>query len=669
MRLNPAQHAAVQHSEGPLLVLAGAGSGKTRVITSRIARLIGEGIDPKSILAVSFTNKAANELRERMAHIIGKTIADDLWLSTFHSFGVRFLRIEGKRLGFDGKFVILDQSDSLGLVRELMREHADCDRSLDAMAVHSRISLWKNAFLSPTQIAIKPDEYTEAAAAVYEPYEQRLRSMHAVDFDDLVVVPVRLLSEDDSLRDKWRRRFRHVMVDEFQDTNKAQLNLTKLLTNESGNVCVVGDDDQSIYGWRGADVSNILNFEKHFSNATVIKLEDNYRSIAQIITVANAAIANGINKGHQKTLRSARGEGKDVRVAVKHDTAKQAEFVAQEIRNLRNEGYNERDIAVLYRSNTQARILEEELRAAGVAYRVYGGAQVFDRKEIKDAIAYLRLLSNPRDDLSLRRAINFPPRGIGKTSLGKMETYAKANNMSLLQSLRRAPLIPLTDRAAKGAENLIAAFDLANKVVRSQGLASAANALFERAGVLSGIASLPEKEARRRQDNLSFLLRSIDRYEQSERQDKPTFHQFLNRLALGEDAPEQKNEVAKVTLSSLHSSKGLEFPVVFLIGCVEGVMPHSRTTDPKVTDASPTDVEEERRLFYVGVTRAKDLLYICRPKERTHRGRVVPLTPSRFLQGLPEDAMRPYEGKGQKQLGADEISKMAEALLNKLQAS
>ena len=667
MRLNPAQREAVAHPSGPLLVLAGAGSGKTRVITSRIARLLSDGASPQSILAVSFTNKAANELRERMTDLVGRDSANALWLSTFHSFGVRFLRQEGKRLGFSGRFVIFDQGDSLGLIRELLREHSQSDRSLDASAVLSRISFWKNAFISAKDIKTSDDEYVDAAARVYGPYEERLADMHAVDFDDLVVTPVRLLKSNDDLRIKWKRRFSHVLVDEFQDTNRAQMELTKLLTNEDGNLCVVGDDDQSIYGWRGADVSNILDFERHFSNARVIKLEDNYRSSAQIITVANAAIENGGSNRHKKTLRSARGDGSDVRLVVCSDTAKQAAFVAQEIRDLRKEGYGEQKIAVLYRSNAQARILEEELRAAGVAYRVYGGTQVFDRKEIKDAIAYLRLLANPRDDLSLRRIVNYPPRGIGKTSFTKLEQYAKVTAVPLLQSLRKATQLSLNDRATKGALGLVAAFDHARKLTKTQGLLDAATALFENAGLGRHLSSLPENEARRRRDNLSFLLRSIERYERSERQDKPTFHQFLNRLALGENESEQQTPLPQVTLSSLHSSKGLEFPVVFLIGCVEGVLPHTRTTDPKITDVAPTDVEEERRLFYVGVTRAKDILYLCRPKERTHRGRIVPLAPSRFLEGLPEHVMQTYEGKGQSQLGADEISQMAEALLNRLQ--
>ena len=416
-KLNAAQRAAVEHEGGPLLVLAGAGSGKTRVITHRIATLLQRGTRADAILAVSFTNKAAREMGERMAQLVGPRAASKLVLSTFHSFGVRFLHEENRALGFDGRFVIFDQSDALGLVREIVRREGIGDRRLDVGAVLGRISLWKNAFVGPDEVRPSGREYDEAAREVYPHYERALAAMHAVDFDDLIVAPVRLLQQSDHLREKWRGRFRHLLVDEFQDTNRAQLELVRQLVGPLRNVCVVGDDDQSIYGWRGAEVGNILHFERHFPGTTVVKLEDNYRSFAPILAVANAAIAQSRGRRHPKTLRATRGAGPKVRLCTADDTLAEVALVTGEIREEVRGGRRYGDVAVLYRSNQQARLLEEELRVEGIPYRVFGGTQFFDRKEVKDAIAYLRVALNPHDSLSLRRIINTPARGLGETSV------------------------------------------------------------------------------------------------------------------------------------------------------------------------------------------------------------------------------------------------------------
>ena len=669
--LNEAQFAAVEHVQGPLLVLAGAGSGKTRVITHRIARLIDRGVSPRAILAVSFTNKAAAEMRERIEPIVGKEHAQALWLSTFHSFGVRFLQEENRALGYDGRFVIFDQGDCIGLVRELVKAHGG-DRSLDLMAVMTRISLWKNAFLMPEQVPPSDFEYDDVARAIYPDYQAALADMHAVDFDDLVVAPVQILKRDEAIRQKWRQRFRHLLIDEFQDTNRAQLELVRQLDNELHNVCVVGDDDQSIYGWRGAEVGNILDFERYFPGAKVVKLELNYRSRRPIVAVANAVISQTRSKRHDKTLRSARGDGPKIRVASLGDASLETKFVVSELRALAKGGdvspgarpFPYRTMAVLYRSNQQAKILEEELRIGQIPYRVFGGAQFFERKEIKDVIAFLRVVDTPRDELSLRRIINTPPRGIGSTSLKRVREYAKAKRLRFATALGRADEIdiPLSARAA--IRKLLADLDEARASLNEGGsLVNTTETLMQRVGMVQSLYDDQSKHGKRRRENYSFFLRVLRRFE--ENSDGLTLGQFLTRLTL---RVEQEEEEAgnQVTLSSLHSAKGLEFDVVFLIGCVEGQLPHSRTTDPKITEAAPTDVDEERRLFYVGVTRARELLYLTRPELRTMRGRVTPRTPSRFLEGFPDDAWETYRSQGETQLSSEEVSDMASQILARL---
>jgi len=649
-----------------LLVLAGAGSGKTRVIIARIARLLAGGVQPSSILAVTFTNKAANEMRERIGATVGDETASAIWLSTFHSFGVRFVREEAKALGLGSRFTIFDQGDSLGVVRELLRTEAKADRQLDAQAILSRISLWKNALLKPGEVRAKGDEYDQAAVSIYGAYESTLADMHAVDFDDLVIKPVVLLRDRPGIRSKWRTRFAHVLVDEFQDTNVAQLDLVRLLANDRGNVCVVGDDDQSIYGWRGACVDNILDFEQHFPGAVVTKLEQNYRSRASILNVANAAIEKSPKRPYAKVLKPVRESGPPVRMCVLPEPQEEAKFVASEIRKLQREGTDPREIAVLYRSNTQAKLLEEELRVAGIAYRVFGGTKFFDRKEIKDGIAYMRIALNPRDELSLRRIVNTPARGLGTQSLRHIVEHGEAHRMSLLRALKNADQIEaLSARAKASAARLGGAIETAGKGFRAGGLADTATALLRAVGMLRDDAD-SSPEAKRRRANIDFLRRSIERLEARSGADREALQQLLHHIALDPSDPDEPEPGREVTLSSLHSAKGLEFSVVFLIGCVEGVLPHARTTDPKITDASTADLEEERRLFYVGVTRARDVLYLTRHKERVARGRLVKITPSRFLQGLPEADTESYQSAESRELGRQEVADMAKALLERL---
>ncbi len=669
MSLNASQRAAVEHEQGPLLVLAGAGSGKTRVITHRIARLIDRGVRPEAILAVSFTNKAAAEMVERLERLTGKKAASTVWMSTFHSFGVRFLSEEKHAFGGDGRFVIFDQGDSLGIVRDVMRRERGGERKLDAAAILARISLWKNAFLAPDEVPERDFEYDAIAREVYPRYESTLRSMRAVDFDDLVVLPVRVLRDRPDVRDKWQHRFRHVLVDEFQDTNKAQLELVRGLVGGLRNVCVVGDDDQSIYGWRGAEVGNILDFEQHFPGAKIVKLEDNYRSRAQILAVANHAIARSTMKRHGKVLRPTRGDGDRVRLGALSDAVAESKAVAREIRALASEGRRYHDMAVLYRSNLSARLIEEELRVQGVPYRLFGGTQYFDRKEIKDAIAYLRVVVHPDDELSLRRILNNPPRGIGDTTVRRLEQHALVRGVPFARALADIDgLSDVPDGAKRGAAKLCASLAEARRRLGASDPPSAvAKDLFAEAGIDEDIRSEGGTVGARRQENLKFLLRSIERFERDAARSKTSLGTFLTRITLRIDDEEESDPGNRVTLSTLHAAKGLEFGVVFLIGCVEGQLPHSRTTDPKVTEAAPTDVEEERRLFYVGVTRARDRLYITRPLRKSMRGKVLPQTPSRFLDELPDDAIEHWTPADEPAVDHDEAADYARAILEQLQ--
>lgn len=663
--LNPAQRAAVEHGDGPLLVLAGAGSGKTRVITHRIARLVDRGVQPKSILAVSFTNKAAAEMGERMIPLVGRNRADKLWLSTFHSFGVRFLTEEARALGYPGRFVIFDQGDATGLVREIVRREGLADRKLDLYSVHARISLWKNKGIEPDAVPESDFEYDAIARDVYPHYQAGLANMCAVDFDDLVAAPARILAQREDIREKWRQRFRYMLVDEFQDTNLIQLELVRLLANERGNVTVVGDDDQSIYGWRGAEVGNILDFESHFKGAKIVKLETNYRSKTPILEIANEAIARSKRQRHEKVLRAFRGEGPKVKLCTLPDAEAEAKLVVHEIRRVKKEGQRLGSVAVLYRSNLQARPIEEELRASGLPYRLFGGTKLFDRKEVKDAVAYLRAVVHPRDELSLRRIVNYPARQIGDATIRRITQYALARDIAFVDALARIDLIPDVPAAARrGAGQLLMAVAAARRKMDTGDLVGAARDLFRDVGLERHFREAEAPAMQKRWGNIEYVIRSLERFK-NKGGAKATLAGFLTRLTLDLGSEEEKTG-ERITLSSLHASKGLEFDVVFFIGLNEGQLPHSRTLDPKVTEAAPTDVEEERRLFYVGVTRARDQLYLTRPRQRALRGRTTPLVHSRFLEGLPEEFLEHYEAVMDAPLESNEAAAIGKALLDTL---
>ena len=685
--LNPAQKAAVEHQLGPLLVLAGAGSGKTRVITNRIARLVERSVPPSAIVALTFTNKAAGEMRERIALALGavagkkrrkKGGAGEPTISTFHSFGLNVLTSEKSALG--GAFTIFDQGDALGTIKEILRRER-AGKSYDAMAILARISNAKNAFLSPDDLPDSDDPYEELTKIVYPRYQAALRQFRAFDFDDLVCEVARLWKSRPDVLAHWQNRYRFVLVDEYQDTNRAQLEVLRLLAGEHKNVCVVGDDDQAIYSWRGADVRNILDFEEHFAGATVVKLEQNYRSREPILAVANAVIAKRQDAKYRKTLFTERAGGEKVASLVCPTPDVEAKHVARELRRmLRDEGRRPRDLAVLYRSNGQAKLVEEALREEGVPYRMIGGTQFFERKEVKDLLAYMKVALHPNDEISLRRIVNYPPRGIGEASLERLASHAVARDWTLWQAVERVDALDdIPEVARQGCKELAFAIESARREIRDEKRAAAEvlRNVAERAGMKREVdASSPSTEiAGKRWANIEGLFQTFARRDAAGGGDLAT---FLQMLTLDTSDEEDKTGDA-VTLSTLHGSKGLEFDVVFLIGCEEGLLPHARTLDTKANDVSTTanpdgteqfapDIEEERRLFYVGVTRAREMLFLSRSRGRVVRGKMVPRTPSRFLLDVPPELLDEREVRDQPSMSIEETQAAGDALLAALNA-
>jgi DNA helicase-2/ATP-dependent DNA helicase PcrA len=668
-KLNAPQREAVTHGGGPILVLAGAGSGKTRVITHRIAYLLGQGIPPTAIAAMTFTNKAAEEMRERVGHLVGnREVAGKLTIGTFHALGLQILRIERAALGLPGGFAIYDQSDQMGALREAMRGSRevgpDGERRYDVKAILTRISLAKNAFVAPDAYEGNPaDDYDAACARYYPRYQEQLRACAAFDFDDLIVEPVRLIERDAAVRERWQNRFRYVMVDEYQDTNAAQLALVKQLVAPHANLCVVGDDDQSIYSWRGADPKHILGFERAFPGARVVKLEQNYRSTKTVLAAANAVIARNAVR-HGKTLWSDLGAGEPITHAVAPSVEVEAQWVAREIARLGGEGRRWSDVAVLYRSNLQAKLFEDELRQAGVPYRMFGGQQFFERKEVKDVIAYLRVALNPRDDLTLRRILNYPARGLGATTVERLVLAAAARRAplwSVLRGIASAGPLPVevedgSPDAETGASELrpatraaIAGFvqtigRLAGALEAGTGVVAATRALIEDVKLYDDLklAATSLSAAQRRIENVEGLLGSLERHE-AKAKGRKALTEYLRQLALDSNDDNDDAGGDKVILTTLHGAKGLEFPVCFIVGMEEELLPHIRTLQPQATDVidadHATDVSEERRLCYVGITRAQRKLYLTRACLRTMRGRMVPRTPSRFLLEIPEELL------------------------------
>ena len=628
--LNPPQRDAVLAGDGPLLVLAGAGSGKTRVIAHRIAHLIGvRGVDPRNVLAVTFTNKAAGEMARRVEALLAPVGIRPPLIATFHSACVRILRRHGEHIGLPRHFTIYDEDDRLALVKECMKEGELAERSFTPSAAGHRISYLKNLMVS-VQDALRDARgpWEQKAALVYSRYEKRLKETGAADFDDLLLLVVRLFTEVPEVLAYYRGLWRHVLVDEYQDTNRAQYRIVRLLTSEHRNICVVGDPDQSIYKWRGADINNILDFEKDFPGTKVVRLEENYRSTQRILAVAATVIDNNLQR-KEKTLWTKNPEGEPIAVYRGWDEHEEANFVAQGIVKTRADGVPWDGIAVFYRTNAQSRVIEDALRRARIPYVIVGGVRFYERKEIKDTLAWLRLCINPNDDVAFRRAVQAPPRGVGVTTLARLDEVALDQTKPLL-ALAAAPPVDVRGKARGALE------DFATTVGRlaSQRTELSPPAFIDLVLQASGYRKALEQdrspEAEGRLENLEELVAAAEDF--THVAGETTLEAFLDSVALMSDVDELKEADSRVTLMTLHSAKGLEFPVVFLTGLEEGVFPHTRSV------GDPEQVEEERRLCYVGITRAEQRLYVSYAVHRRIHGYDA-AEPSRFLREMPEEQL------------------------------
>ena len=629
--LNKEQQQAVQHTEGPLLILAGAGSGKTKVLTVRIAHLLAQGVNPYEILAITFTNKAAKEMKSRVEGLVGD-VANRIWLSTFHSFCAKFLRFElDNFLGYNSNFTIYETSDSQAVIKAALKALNLDDKYYPVGAMLAAISDAKNKLLFASDFRKQAkDFYQQKVADVYEYYERELRKNNALDFDDLLLVAVKLLQSNEAVLDKYSKRFRYVMIDEYQDTNHAQYLLAKLLASHWKNIAVVGDADQSIYAWRGADIQNILDFEKDYPNCTSIKLEQNYRSTKIILDAANAVIEN--NEGRpKKNLWTDKTEGAKIQHFTAQSEHEEAAFIGDTIAKKHDiHGVPYGDMAILYRTNAQSRVLEEALIKRALPYTMVGGTKFYDRKEIKDVLAYLRVLYNPFDDLSLLRIINVPKRSIGATTVAKLQDYARANGTSLFMTLTQLHLVDsIKGKTKEKLEEFgILIFTLVAEM-EDRTVLDILESILDRTGYLAQLEESTDPQDQARAENIGELLSVAKDFQDTN--PSGTVEDFLEQVALVNDVDSFEQEESKVTLMTLHAAKGLEFPIVFLGGLEEGLFPHSRTL------MNPEEIEEERRLAYVGITRAEKELYISNATTRTVFGRTSSYLPSRFIDEIPEE--------------------------------
>ena len=629
--LNREQQQAVQHTEGPLLILAGAGSGKTKVLTVRIAYLLAQGVNPYEILAITFTNKAAKEMKSRVEGLVGD-VANRIWLSTFHSFCAKFLRFElDNFLGYNSNFTIYDTSDSQVVIKAALKALNLDDKYYPVGAMISAISDAKNKLMFASDFRKQArDFYQQKVADVYEYYERELRKNNALDFDDLLLIAVKLLQSNAAVLEKYSKRFKYVMIDEYQDTNHAQYLLAYLLSSHWKNIAVVGDADQSIYAWRGADIQNILDFEKDYPNCTSIKLEQNYRSTKIILDAANAVIDN--NEGRpEKNLWTDKVEGAKIQHFTAQSEHEEAAFIGDTIVKKHDiHGVPYGDMAILYRTNAQSRVLEEALIKRALPYTMVGGTKFYDRKEIKDVLAYLRVLYNPFDDLSLLRIINVPKRSIGTTTVSKLQDYARENGTSLFMTLTQLHLVDTIKGKTKEKleEFGILIFTLVAEM-DDKSVLDILEAILDRTGYLAQLEESTDPQDQARAENIGELLSVAKDFQDTN--PTGTVEDFLEQVALVNDVDSFEQEDSKVTLMTLHAAKGLEFPIVFLGGLEEGLFPHSRTL------MNPEEIEEERRLAYVGITRAEQELYISNATTRTVFGRTSSYLPSRFIDEIPAE--------------------------------
>ena len=637
--LNEQQKEAVLHTEGPLLILAGAGSGKTRVLTHRIAYLIEEkGVNPWNILAITFTNKAAGEMRERVDNLVGFG-SESIWVSTFHSMCVRILRRHIDLLGFDTNFTIYDTDDQKTLMKDICKLLQIDTKIFRERSLLAAISQAKNELVTPEEFRIQAqgDFSRQKIASVYEEYEKQMRANNALDFDDLLVKAVQLFQTQADVLDYYQERFRYIMVDEYQDTNTVQFELVRLLSAKYRNLCVVGDDDQSIYKFRGANIRNILDFEQVFPDAKVIKLEQNYRSTSNILNAANAVIRH--NHGRKdKTLWTDNGEGDKINVR-QFDTAfDEAEYIVGDIRERVESGkaaYN--DHAILYRTNAQSRMFEEKFVTANIPYKIVGGINFYARREIKDLLAYLKTIDNGRDDLAVRRVINVPKRGIGLTSINRVQEYASGREIGFYEALRAVDLIPNIGRGASKLESFVALIEHFKTDAKELTISELMQEILEETGYIESLKEEGSEEAESRIENIDELISKITAYEETcEDRDEPaTLNGFLEEVALVADIDSLDESNDYVVLMTLHSAKGLEFPHVYLAGMEDGIFPSYMT----ITADDPEEVEEERRLCYVGITRAEEELTLTCARRRMIRGETQYNKMSRFLKEIPMELL------------------------------
>ena len=627
-QLNPAQLGAVTHTEGPLLILAGAGSGKTRVLTHRISYLLDEGFAaPDEILAITFTNKAANEMKDRVALLVGPE-SRKMWVSTFHAFCARILRVHAEKLGYRREFTIYDSADQVRLVRRCITELGKDPKRFNPRSFHAQISAAKNLLLDASDYLRQTEGFmAENVAEVYDLYQKRLYENNAMDFDDLIMQTVALLEVFPEVRERYQRRFKYVHVDEYQDTNHAQYRLVNVLAAAHRNLCVVGDDDQSVYSFRGADIRNILDFERDYPEAKVVRLEQNYRSTRTILDAANAVVANNASR-KAKELWTAGEEGERIRQFTAADDYAEARFVVSEVLRLVDSGDSLKDIAVFYRTNAQSRTLEDVLVREGVPYQIVGGVRFYERAEIKDLMAYLSVISNSNDSVSLERIINVPKRGLGATSVARLSEHAQRNGISLYDALAEANEAGLTGKALRACAQVRDLFEGWRVAAREVAPSEMVEAVLDESGYKAELEAENTVEAESRLENLAELVNAAAEYERVADPQEATLDGFLQEQALFSEADRLTGE-GRVTLMTLHNAKGLEYDHVFVVGMEEGTFPHARSMDEQ-------NLEEERRLCYVGITRARKTLTLSYARVRSTYGEREYQMPSRFLSEIPE---------------------------------
>ena len=637
--LNEPQREAVYYTEGPLLILAGAGSGKTRVLTHRIAYLIEEkGVNPWNILAITFTNKAAGEMRERVDRLVGFG-SESIWVSTFHSMCVRILRRHISLLGYDTNFTIYDADDQKTLMKDVCKLLQIDTKIYKERALLAAVSHAKNELVTPEEFRLNAGEdfSQRKIAEVYEEYEKQLKANNALDFDDLLIKTVQLFQTQADVLEYYQERFRYIMVDEYQDTNTVQFELVRLLASKYRNFCVVGDDDQSIYKFRGANIKNILNFEQYFEDAKVIKLEQNYRSTSNILNAANAVIRNNAGR-KDKTLWTDNGEGEKIQFRQFDSAYDEAEYIVDDIRKrVREKEYSYHDNVILYRTNAQSRMFEEKFVTANIPYKIVGGINFYARREIKDLLAYLKTVDNGKDDLAVRRIVNVPKRGIGLTSINRVQDYAAAYNIGFYDALRAVDLIPNIGRGASKLESFVALIEHFKTDAEDMSISDLLKEIIEETGYIESLQAEDMVEAETRIENIDELLSKVAAYEEEceDRNEPASLSGFLEEVALVADIDSLDQDTDYVVLMTLHSAKGLEFPNVYLAGMEDGLFPSYMT----ITADDPEEVEEERRLCYVGITRAEKELTLTCARRRMIRGETQYNKMSRFLKEIPMDLL------------------------------